>query len=185
MNEEYQKEFFEDFKSKKGNIEKIANKIAERQPKLYLNMPLENVVFAFIIVIMVVIVAFALGVERGKKISSNAKVVTKNIDTYEPEVKIEEKIETSTQEKSEMPIEANIEKKEIVKPYTVQLISYKDEKLAKREKEKLVKEGVNAFIIKSGSWYQLCAGNYENVEEAKKAQDRFNSTYKGCIIKKK
>ena len=184
MNEEYQKEFFEDLKSKKGNIEKIANKIAKRQPKLYLNMPLENIVFAFIIVIMAVIVAFALGVERGKNTSKNTKAVAKIIDTDKPEVKVEEKIETAPQEKIEVPVEVVAEKEEVAKPYTVQLISYKDGKLANREKDQLVKKGIDAFIVRSGNWYQLRAGNYKNVEEAKKAQDKFNDTYKGCIIKK-
>ena len=177
MSGEYQKEFFNEFQREKGKIEKIAHKITKRQTRLYVHIPLENIVFTAIIVILFVIVSFALGVERGRKLTVKHVASVKTESTF-----IEEKL---LPEKKELPAEEKpVVNKVLDKRYTVQLVSFKEEKIAEKEKAKLLKMGIDAFIVRSGSWYQLCAGGYSNMKEAEKAKKQFTKDYKGCFIKK-
>ena len=187
MSNEYQKELFEEYKQEKSKFEKIVDKINVKRKKLYLHAPLENAVFAVIITIMCVIVAFALGVERGKRL------IVKSVD---------EEIEVSTPVQSvpqiELgPIEVGKPKEEepakapnatdvtnAAKRYTIQVISYKQKNLAEAEKNKLLNKNVNAYIIPSGSWYQVCAGGYDTVEKAKEALIKIEKDYKGSFIRK-
>ena len=187
MSNEYQKELFEEYKQERGKFEKIVDKINIKRKKLYLHAPLENVVFAVIIIIMCVIVAFALGVERGKRLISES-------DREEIEVSIPVQ---SVPQIELSPIEVGKPKKEepakapsvtkvtnATKRYTIQVISYKQRNLAEAEKNKLLNNNVNAYIIPSGNWYQVCAGGYDTIEKAKAALIKIEKKYKGSFIRK-
>ena len=172
MSNEYQKELFNEFSKKKGRIEKIARKITKKQLKLYVTVSLENIVLFSIIAIMLIIVSFAFGVERGKKVQPD--LVYEDIEP----VKVAKEA-VLEKEKTEVLPEAP--KKKV---YTVQLISYKKKERAEKEKKKLIKKGFEAFIVKSGNWHQICVGGYADIKEAEKAKKQFVSGYKGCFIKK-
>jgi len=172
MTGEYQKELFKEFQKGKGKLKKIADKVTGRQRKLYLHATLENVVFVSIIVIMCIIVAFALGVERGKRLGLQV--------TPQPASQAPEKPANFTK-----PVKANIEKKrEPEDPYIIQLISYKTKSRALGEKSALAERKINAFILPSGKWYQVCTGGYESVKDARKAMEAFKNDYKGCFVRK-
>ena len=184
MASESQKEFFEEFQKEKGKIEKIANNITKRQPKLFINLPLENIVLAAIVVIMFLIVSFALGVERGKKIktiSASKKVVVEEI-LEKKAIPVETKPEVV---KPAQVKTAEIKQAQPVKPYAVQLISYKQKDRAEKEKNTLLKKGIDAFVIESGKWHQVCAGGYATFDEAQKKKQILMKDYMGCFIRKK
>ena len=162
MPTERQDELFKEFEKKKSGIERIADKITEKRKRLYVNVPLENVVFAIIVVVICVITVFALGVERGKRLA--------------PPV-AQEEIELEPIEVVKVPVEEN--------HYAIQLISYKKEKPALREEGRLLNKKIDAFIIKTGGWYQVCAGDYKSVKDAKAALKEFKKDYKSCFIRKK
>lgn len=84
MSGEYQEELFDEFKKEKGRFKKIADKIIRKQPKFYIHLPMENIVFAAIIGIMCMVVAFALGVERGKRLPAENAEKGKKIIEVEP-----------------------------------------------------------------------------------------------------
>ncbi len=168
MADEYQKELFEEFGKEKGKLKRMTEKIVRRQNRLYLRISPENAVFAAIIIIMCIIVSFALGVERGKSLAPSVIIA--------PEKKIEPKREPEIKPPS-------IEVPEGI--YTIQLISYKKKAPAEKEKRKLTKKGIEAFIIASGEWFQVCAGSYTDTKKAGKALDEFSKKYKGCFIRKK
>jgi cell division protein FtsN len=67
--------------------------------------------------------------------------------------------------------------------YAIQLISYKKEGPALKEKDGLSGKKIGAFIVKSEGWYQVCAGSYNDIDEAKKALGEFKKKYEGCFIK--
>ena len=189
MSGEYQKELFGEFKKEKGKFKKITDKITKRQQKLYMHVPLENIVFAGIVIIMCIVVAFALGVERGRRFGPSA--------TLEEKESLEEKIilpeieisatERKTPDAEDRAAPKGLEPKseESYKPYTIQLISYKQKALAEKEKNRLLNKKVDAFIISSGSWLQVCAGNYVSTKEAKKDLEGFRKKYKSCFIRNK
>jgi len=196
MSAERQKELFEEFKEGQGKIRQIADKIGERQHRLYLHLPLENIIFIAIIIIMGVIVSFALGVERGKRLNKTAEE-TPETQTAEQTTTLPSNIKhadiaegqpSSDADKSTdfAPASEDTVRTEGVtqKSYTIQLISYKQKRLAEREIDKLQKKGVEAYIIRSGKWYQICAGDYDSVDEAKHDLKKFEDHYKGCFIRK-
>jgi len=172
--DEYQKELFEEFGKEKGKLKRIAEKIGERRHRLYLQISPENAVFAAIVVLMCVIVAFALGVERGKRLTpqSRARRVEKSAPKKKPEAKKEPEVKTPAP-----PVKAGI--------YAIQLISYKKKQLAEKEKRDLSGKNIEAFIVPSGEWFQVCAGSYADIESARKALEKFSKDYKGCFIRKK
>ena len=187
MTSEYQKELFGEFKSEKGKLKKIADKITQRQHKFYVNVPLENMVVGVIVAIMCIIVAFALGTERGKRLAErdSKKSVMKKTVTESPKVDKVAAIPAPVplNEVEKVLPEEKIQSAEL--PYTIQLIAYKKEEIAQKEKNKLLNKDVNAFIIPSGSWYQVCAGSFGTVDEAKKAMASFKNDYKGCFIRRR
>ena len=184
MPNEYQKELFEEFKQGKGKFEKIVDKINVKRKKLYIHAPLENAVFTVIIVIMCIIVAFALGVEQGKRFASleNAEenAVFKEVMTA-PQIKLSP-IEVG-KPTAEEPVTAP-KARSAPNQYTIQLISYKQKSIAEAEKNKLLNKNVNAYIIRSGNWYQVRAGGYGTIEKAKAALQKLEKEYKGSFIRK-
>jgi hypothetical protein len=184
MAAEHQKELFEEFKKEKRKIDKIADKIKHRK-KLYLHVPVENMVFVAIVVIMCAVVAFALGVERGKRYAGirtapeseplGAKALMQPIEL--------ESIEVSTLTKKRPAVTERDVTEGIA--YTIQLISYRKKEYAENEREKLLKKGIDAFIVSSGNWHQVCAGVYDNIQDAKEAQSELSENYKGCFIRRR
>jgi len=176
MSREYQKELFKEFKEEGDKFKKITDKIKKTRPGLHANMPLENIVIGAIIIIMAVIISFALGVERGRRMvvkEAEAPKITQKSD--KAEIKLE-------------PIEATAApatKNAAELPYTIQLVSFKQKEPAEQEKRKLLKRNIEAFIAPSGNWYQVCAGNYETVKDAEKALKDFKKDYKGSFVRNK
>jgi len=191
MPTEHQNELFKEFERKKGGFEKIVDRIGEKRKKLYLNLPLENVVFAAIIVTMCIVTAFALGVERGKReagarenISSREKSLPASENTDSIELGPIEVGKTGNKDDAAGEV-AEPSKSPDTERYVIQLISYKEIRRAMREKKYLARSNVVASIVKSGNWYQVCAGGYKNIKEAKTALDEFKKKYKGCFIRNK
>jgi len=168
---EYQKELFEKFGGKKGKIKRITDRITRRQRKPYLYVSLENAVFAAIIAVMCVIVAFAMGVERGKRVVVPPLTRQKEFTPFVPPIK-EKEIKAA-------------ERKEPAAIYAIQLISFKEKRPAEKEKRKLLDKNIKAFIVPSGGWFQVCVGGYDDINEARKVLEGFSKEYEGCFIRKK
>jgi hypothetical protein len=69
--------------------------------------------------------------------------------------------------------------------YTIQLVTYADEKLAVREIDHLKTKGLAAFVIPSGRYYQVCAHYFEDKTTAKSFLKQFSdiSRYPGAYIR--
>ncbi|MEE9499992.1 MAG: SPOR domain-containing protein [Candidatus Omnitrophota bacterium] len=173
MPAEYQEELFEEFKKEKGKFRKIADKITQRQPKRYIHVSLENIVFAAIIGIMCIVVAFALGVERGKRFTVAAGMARKKAPVFEKETPVSEP-EAVTRDRDASDKET---------AFVIQLISYKQKRRAESEKKRLLDKKIDAFIMPSGRWHQVCAGGYSDISEARKALEGFKKDYKGSFIR--
>lgn len=188
--EEKQGEFFSEFNStsekKPGNISRYSHALRK---KTAFSISYENLVFASIIVIMLMVVFFSLGVEKGKrvKIKNYVAATAEPFDsTKEKEVSAALKeigAEISKPEDVNKPSGSGIAEPEIGnaaipgKPYTIQVVAYKNEKNAKNEIEQLKAEGYDAFILPSKEWFQVCVGRYANKEESKKDFDTLRNRY--------
>jgi hypothetical protein len=177
MGTEYQKEFFNEFKKEKGKFKKIADKITRRQPKFYVHLSLENIVFTAIIGIMCIVTAFAIGVERGKRLVPAAADSAYRGEPAREEAAAAKDGPAVTGEKEVLTNKEGA--------LIIQLISYKKKELALKEKKRLLNKKINAFIIPSGKWYRVCAGGYVDMKAARSALEVFKKDYKGCFIRKK
>ncbi len=181
MTEQRQSELFEEFKKEKGKFEQFASKITGKQQKLYVSQPLENVIFASIIVMLSIVVSFALGVERGKNINREGREV---VEAPPEETITLAAIEVTGPEAKPPQTRAPVPEKNNVKArYTIQLVSYKSPDQAEKEKNKLLNKNIDAFIMPSGNWYQICAGGYKDMDEAKSALKKFKLDYKDSFIR--
>ena len=71
------------------------------------------------------------------------------------------------------------------KPYTIQLVTHRKKEFADAETVSLRKLGFVSFIIPSGEYFQVCAGQYASKEEAKKDLSRFASKYKDSYLRRR
>lgn len=156
--------------------------------KISFQISYENFILFFIVLIMLFVVFFSLGVERGKKVNVGGERIMAGAEagagqTAGEPVKKEEA--PMAEKEKEMPAE----KKPIAalaKPYTIQVIAFKkgQELRAEKELDRLKKDGYEAFTISSGEWIQICAGRYSSKEDTKKDCDSLRARYPTCYVRK-
>ncbi|MFH1411154.1 MAG: SPOR domain-containing protein [Candidatus Omnitrophota bacterium] len=177
-----------------------------------IKVPVEYTVISAIAVLMLLIISYAVGVEKGKtfrqreparpgtqeKVYSEASVIREKVApeelTYEGQA-VEEEISSAeygedfplAYEDNETHTPAAVEAE--IKPlsektYDLRLASFKNADSAEAEKEKLKDKGYNAVMTKNGSWYQISIEGYGSIEEVKKAQEELSSEYKDSYIKR-
>ena len=195
--EEKQRELFSEFETvsaKKGSHP--FRKDAAFGKKITLKFSYENIILLSIGIIMLIVIFFSLGVEKGKKIAMRDKNIRFAEQAPEPAVKRGEAIIKKDEdavvaaEKAVAPVaESYKEAEEAVreapsKPYTIQVIAFKNEKNAVQEVERLKKSGYKAFIAPSGEWAQVCVGRYENREASKEDFTALKEKYPGCYFRR-
>ena len=150
--------------------------------KFTLNLSYENIVLLVIVLIMLLVIFFSLGVEKGKR-----------INTVETGREIEEELVFEIPEVKEMEIiieEAKVIEEKVIevvqkpRPYTIQVIAFKNEKKANKEIALLKNKGYETFIISSNEWLQVCVGQYANREELYKDFDALKNNYPTCYVRK-
>lgn len=165
--------------------------------KIILKFSYENLVLFFIVFIMLLVVFFSLGVEKGKRIVSHREIarIDRAVDKV---VKRPTKVEEGKSKTFITPVEIDIDKFKDVKlgttiekaadvpekPYTIQVIAFKKEENAKKEVEQLKSKGYDVFMIPSSEWIQVCIGRYTNKEESKKDFDILKKKYPTCYLRK-
>ena len=178
----------------------------------YIKIPLEYTVITAVVVMLLVIIAYAIGVERGKRvIGTTAKVLISGEDILSESIMLEDLNVKLTEEGAvylpekkdeevsldislkQTPLQENEtiqeEKEEITESraidlYTIQLASFKDIKAVLSEIRKLKDEGISAEYIQRGEWYQVYAIGFQSIDEAKKVQAQLLSEYSDCFIRK-
>ncbi len=59
--------------------------------------------------------------------------------------------------------------------YTIQLVTYKEESLAQKKVQALASQGLEGFLIPSGSYYQVCVNGFAKRQEASQNLIRLKS----------
>ncbi|MFH1622422.1 MAG: SPOR domain-containing protein [Candidatus Omnitrophota bacterium] len=139
--------------------------------------------------IIAIIISFALGVEKGKKISK-MDFSTRYLAESKPK-KITKEISVKKQEVIETPVEnKKLEKKEkndtlLTSGYIIQVASYKkNSSYIQKEVEKLKSNGYKTMTVAGGDYMGICAGMFSDKQEAQKHLKELQRTYKDCFIKK-
>jgi hypothetical protein len=191
-----QTELFSEFQSPSAKKPRhfLRQDIALRK-KIILNLSYENLVLSSIAFIMLLVVFFSLGVEKGKKVAQRDAATAADIISRPivEKVSVEEEAsetlapETGESEPEIAKIKDSAEVAEAegyVKPYTLQVIAFKQKSKADREVERLKKEGYDASIITSGDWLQVCVGKYADKVEAKGDIDSLKKKYPTCYFRR-
>lgn len=60
-------------------------------------------------------------------------------------------------------------------PFTIQLVTYKEESLAHKKVESLQAKGLEGFLIPSGAYYQVCVNGFQKRQEAAQSLTKLKS----------
>ncbi len=147
--------------------------------RVTITIRLERLIFISITALMVMLVIYALGVEKGKRL------VMVNRERAEKE---EAKgMRQAMPEKSQ--IAAGVQEKlgeETAPPkqYAVQVATFRKKTSADEEVKRLEKYGHKINVIDAGDYYQVCVGEFISEGDANKMLKILRNRYKDCYVKK-
>jgi len=178
-----QKELFEEF-ADQPERRRQAKPIFHPRPKRTFTLSYEHIVITAIAFILVAVISFSLGVEKGKR-SDNRQVKEpvsrKSSVGNEPKELAKEEIVVEVVSEEE-PIQEPVEVKPV---YTVQVASYSRKEDADKEAQKVEAKGYKSLVLLKGSYYIVCAGEFENKDKAKRLEKKLKSTYKDCYTRER
>lgn len=167
--EKYQKELFE-FESPKKAAARFGNMFSRTDFAITLTP--EKMVFMAIGIMMLMVVFFALGVEKGK--SARAPVV---VAKSAAATNITPRIN---------PPAATVKARAVfdkTKPYTVVAAAFSREDLALKEVGKLRMAGLDAFVHYGESYYLACVGSFPSREGSLKILNKIRQMHRDAYVK--
>lgn len=146
-------------------------------------VPLDTFLLLGIVVVLLFILSFSLGVERGRKIAERylAEKNKGSLEFVDENQNQQEEPVAVVKDNTEQVVEKE-EKKE--SEYIIQLVTYLKEKIAIEEVEKLKKEGYPVYVSKKGEYTVILLGGFKNQEEAQKNMQILRKKYKDCFIRR-
>jgi cell division septation protein DedD len=162
----------------------------------------EKLVFVSIGIVLLLVVFFALGVERGKTIT----VRTAQISTVSTQAPVQRPAAVVPAQQAPQVktagAAANVASKEKVmvpaakpapvsaqslpdksKPYTIVAASFSKEVFANQEVVSLRANGLEAFVIKSDPYYLACVGAFANKDGAKITLNKVRQMHKDAYVR--
>ena len=185
--EELQKEFFEFEdrpKRKFPSFGKIFQKNDFENRYLFTLNP-ERLVFVAIGVVMLLVIVYALGVERGKSIARATNAAQETLPAAAPMAKPQAAVVAAEPEPAEAaaPSTAEVEKQAAF--YTIVACTFTQEATAAAEANRLKSEGIDAYAYRSGSYYLVCAGRFADSAGAKDELSKVRRYFKDAYVKKR
>jgi hypothetical protein len=134
----------------------------------------EKIILVIIGTVIIGIVSFSLGVEKGKNIVF--------IPAKKPISDTVIKENSDTKDKDAM----DLKKQDIPRKqdYIIQLASYKTRSFAQKEAEALKKKGFLPILFSKKGYTVLCIGNFANKEKAQSLLSELKKRYKDCYIRR-
>lgn len=168
-------ELFDDFPGARPPKMRFRKKFWPQQ-KLTFVLPYEKAVFGLLALTMALIVTFALGMERGRRIYGYV--------VREPGPKVEATALASAAAPAvESKVEKNVEKLISRDFFTIQVATFTRSDLAQLEKERLTKQGFEVSLNKADKYIQICIGRFKTRKEAEDQLKRLKSIYKDSYIR--
>lgn len=134
----------------------------------------EKSILILIALLIVSIISFSLGVEKGKRLQNPA------MEKDTAHLKPVEKTIPQAQEVKEQAV-LNLPTKGT---YTIQVASFKTTAYAKKEAELLKQRGYQSITLDKGKHVILCVGNVSNKEDAQALLSELRRYYKDCQIRR-
>ena len=162
-----------------------ASKLTQTQPnwldRFRVTLRLEHISMIGITALVLYVVLFSFGVEKGKRMAFHEIEAEKNRERQMAEELAQTQpaqavVANQTQEKigPVKTIPATIAK-EVPKPsstailgkFTIQIITFKSKARAEEEVKKYQDKGLQSFIVPVGKFFQVCVDSFETVSDAK------------------
>lgn len=154
-----------------------------QRDKKKVTLSLDKLYLSAVFFIIIFVVSFSLGVEKGKRINlANLKtqpIESKKVMQKEP---LPASIEKSKDEVERETITETPTQPEVI--YAIQLASYSRKDIAEEEAKKLGKKGFKPFLIQKGKYLVLYVGKFKTKKEARSVAHSLKSRYSDCLIRK-
>jgi cell division septation protein DedD len=207
MNINYKQSQFELFPGSPGSCDEATR---PRYLFTHLTLSLENLVVAGIVSLVVLIVAYSFGVEKGKLVAEDfghqerGAATAVSVNNRQPTA-LEEKQPSARQAPAETVLEpvrmiaevtagsdASRTAAEAVQKvaenisgkYTIQVASFRKEKHAREEADVLKQKGYEILVLPKGDYSIVCVGKFENKDEAKSFSKKLKQQYKDFLIRR-
>lgn len=179
-----------DSKSDKDEQKELFNNYSEmsKRPKKRTNFGLgkvaislsyENIIILSIGLVMLLIVCYSLGVEKGRHL---VQARSEDIQLEQEEVQKTPKVESPKPKEKKMKIRVTqTEDTSNVLPY-IQVASFRTDEYARKEITRLKNKGYRPFAAMRGKYRVVCVGGYKNRDEAHKALKQLREVYTDCIL---
>ncbi|MFA5087455.1 MAG: SPOR domain-containing protein [Candidatus Omnitrophota bacterium] len=168
-----------------------------------LSLSLDKVLLMIVATLMLMVLSFSLGIERGKRAvparMRSAEIDEKAVATSEAiNIPVKETVEegqpasVETFHNDPVIMKASIQPPENLKSvteslggmYTVQVASFKKEESAQGEAKRLKKRGYEIFVLWKGNHSVVCVGKFSNKEKAKVFSGKLKKEYKDCLVRR-
>lgn len=168
--EKQEKDLFEQFH---GAEKKVSKKTGFLIPRIKDSIVIhhENIVFFSIGFLVSCIICFSLGVEKGRRDMVRATTPVERIIVAGAEKQKPARARITTET---VPAET--------KGFVVQLATVKNKSSAEKEVNKLISDGYNARVRKSGEYYQIYVGVFNKEAEADSLKQKLISRYNDCYV---
>lgn len=173
--------------------------------RLILQIRQDQLVVAGIAGVVGLTIVFALGVERGKQLVRSERVLLAREQPLSMSAPVADGPKTSADQAAKPAAPAAKTAKAAtstptapVKPsapsklaastsqasrYAIQVVSYRQPQLAKRELDRLQAKGERAFLVMRKGFTVLCVGPFPSKDNAKEKLVQLKDRYQGCFLK--
>lgn len=191
-NEKYQKELFDEFKQPKRQKHGFGRFF--QKADFAINLSAEKLVFILIGVLMLAVVSFALGVEKGKSQAAISQgtvsttvpqPISQNKDTVTP-TNIVAKNKTLAAPVSAKMAADNPKIQYVAdksKPYTIVAAAFSREEFASKEVSRLKANGLEAFVYYGEPYYLACVGAFANKDSAQKVLVKVRQMHRDAYVR--
>ncbi len=161
-----------------------------------LTLTLDRLILFTVVIVILMTLVFALGLERGKRIaqanlqrqkaaqpdevlsfsieSSNVSEVIEPAAAYQPEPEVLNDKKGASDQKEDRKRKA----------FRIQVASYYKEKTALKEAENLKAKGYPVIVLQKGKFIVLYVGSFDNEKEANSKWQTLKKSYKDCLLRR-
>ncbi|MBI4549704.1 MAG: SPOR domain-containing protein [Candidatus Omnitrophica bacterium] len=190
-----QKDFFRDVKAEEQEILELGADHVSVHPSFFerarLTLTLDKLILLVLVNITAGVFIFSLGIERGMHLAKEGGAA-------QPAAALAVAVTDPEPAQAEAPAAVAQPQSAEISPapapfpsgkgFTIQLVTYKNEKLARREADNLTAKGHRAFVIPSGKYFQVCIETSEEKAQASRKlselqSDGYQKLYQGAFVR--
>ncbi len=180
--QETQQELFQEFSSSPKRPERFPS-LTKTQKPILISTTLEQMLMVGIVLILILCGVFFLGVVRGKSLKPARMSPPNPVIARQPVAQPAPVVVLNSPKKT--TVQTALVVTSVEKPYTIQLVTHRKKEYAQAEVNAVQKKGFTSFIVPSGEYFQVCAGQYASKEEARKDLAFFQSKYKDSFLRRR